>query len=180
LVPKYRENQLSPSPGNTWDSCDVEARIGRKSTRWSTQHPRQLGHQDAWGTKSRTGRKNEENYLSLVSHGMGHLGQKYARDADQPVWRKSVHFRRFGDICPRQSGTVGKKVRGGRELAGSAETEDFHFGHRGQKYARDAKRQKSREQMESYHVSSLQTGTRKPESSGSEIFVPGSLGHPGQ
>ncbi|KAH9289805.1 hypothetical protein KI387_033922, partial [Taxus chinensis] len=34
--------------------------------------------------------------------------------------------------------------------------------------------------MESRHVSSPQTGTRKPESSGSGIFVPDGLGHPDQ
>ncbi|KAH9322148.1 hypothetical protein KI387_016787, partial [Taxus chinensis] len=54
------------------------------------------------------------------------MEQKYTRDADQPVWHKSVHFGRFRDICPRQSKTVGTKVHGGRELADSAETGDFH------------------------------------------------------
>ncbi|KAH9297659.1 hypothetical protein KI387_029341, partial [Taxus chinensis] len=41
------------------------------------------------------------------------MGQKYAKDADRPVWRKSVHFRRARRICPRQSGTVGTKVHRG-------------------------------------------------------------------
>ncbi|KAH9291340.1 hypothetical protein KI387_043470, partial [Taxus chinensis] len=57
------------------------------------------------------------------------MGQKYARDADRPVWHKSIHFRRSEEIFPRQSGTVGTEVRGGREPAGSAEIEDFHLGH---------------------------------------------------
>ncbi|KAH9324445.1 hypothetical protein KI387_004623, partial [Taxus chinensis] len=82
---------------------------------------------------------------------LGQLGQKYARDADRPVWRKSVHFGRFGDICPRQFGIVGTKVRGGREPADSAETRDFRLGHLGQKYAWGAKSRKSREKMESRH-----------------------------
>ncbi|KAH9319741.1 hypothetical protein KI387_021510, partial [Taxus chinensis] len=56
----------------------------------------------------------------------GHPGQKYARDTDRPIWRKSVHFGRFGDICPRRSRTSGPKVRGGREPADSAEIGDFH------------------------------------------------------
>ncbi|KAH9305339.1 hypothetical protein KI387_009743, partial [Taxus chinensis] len=55
----------------------------------------------------------------------GHPGQKYAKGADRPVWRKAVHFGRAGDICSRRSGTVRPRVRRGREPAGSAETEDF-------------------------------------------------------
>ncbi|KAH9330675.1 hypothetical protein KI387_002783, partial [Taxus chinensis] len=61
----------------------------------------------------------------------GHSGQKYAEDADRPVWCKSVHFGRVGEICPRQSGTVGTKVRGGREPPGSAETGNFRLGQLG-------------------------------------------------
>ncbi|KAH9322418.1 hypothetical protein KI387_017057, partial [Taxus chinensis] len=64
---------------------------------------------------------------------MGQLGQRYAKDADWPVKRKSVHFGRFGEICPRQSGTVGTKVRGGHEPAESVETEDFRTGTSGPK-----------------------------------------------
>ncbi|KAH9301818.1 hypothetical protein KI387_013401, partial [Taxus chinensis] len=37
------------------------------------------------------------------------------KDADRPVWCKSVHFRRFGSICPRQFGTSGPKIREGRK-----------------------------------------------------------------
>ncbi|KAH9325896.1 hypothetical protein KI387_006074, partial [Taxus chinensis] len=110
----------------------------------------------------------------------GQLGQKYARDADRPVWRKSVHVSWFREICPRQSRTVATRVRGGRKPAGSAETEDFCLGHLGQKYAWDVKSRRSREQMKSCHVSSSQRATGKPESGGLEKFVPGSLGHSGQ
>ncbi|KAH9294140.1 hypothetical protein KI387_040656, partial [Taxus chinensis] len=60
--------------------------------------------------------------LSLASLSLGQLGQKYAKDADQPVWRKSVHFGWFGDICPRQFGTFGTKVRGGHEMPGGPQT----------------------------------------------------------
>ncbi|KAH9312008.1 hypothetical protein KI387_027043, partial [Taxus chinensis] len=56
---------------------------------------------------------------------LGNLQQEYVKDADRPVWCKLVHFRWFGEICPRQSGTVGTRVRRGREPAGSAEIEDF-------------------------------------------------------
>ncbi|KAH9293410.1 hypothetical protein KI387_041385 [Taxus chinensis] len=66
---------------------------------------------------------------------MGHPGQKYVKDVDQPVWRKSVHFKWFRDICPRQSGTVGIEVRGGRKPTDLAEIEDFNLGHPGQNYA---------------------------------------------
>ncbi|KAH9312056.1 hypothetical protein KI387_027091, partial [Taxus chinensis] len=145
------ENRLSPSPGGPWDSWDVGARISRKAARWSMQHLGQLGRQDAWGVKSRTGRRNEENCLSLVSQSEGHPGQKYVKGTDRPVWCKAVHFGRAGEICPRQSRTVGPRVRGGREPAGSAETEDFHLGHPGQKYARDAKTRKSHQRIRTGH-----------------------------
>ncbi|KAH9331192.1 hypothetical protein KI387_003300, partial [Taxus chinensis] len=59
-------------------------------------------------------------------------GQKYAKDVDRSVWHKAVHFGRFEKICPRQSGTVGTKLLGGREPADLAETEDFRLGHPGQ------------------------------------------------
>ncbi|KAH9322152.1 hypothetical protein KI387_016791, partial [Taxus chinensis] len=52
---------------------------------------------------------------------MGQPGQKYTKDTDRPIWRKSVHFRLFRDICPRHSGTVGTRVRGGCKPVGSAE-----------------------------------------------------------
>ncbi|KAH9294039.1 hypothetical protein KI387_040760, partial [Taxus chinensis] len=51
----------------------------------------------------------------------------YARDANRPKSRQTVRIGRSGDIFPRQPGTVGTKVRGGRELADSAETGDFHL-----------------------------------------------------
>ncbi|KAH9306797.1 hypothetical protein KI387_011201, partial [Taxus chinensis] len=41
------------------------------------------------------------------------------------------------EFFPGQSGTVGTKVRGGREPAGSAKTENFRLGHPGQKDAWD-------------------------------------------
>ncbi|KAH9289931.1 hypothetical protein KI387_034048, partial [Taxus chinensis] len=82
---------------------------------------------------------------------LGHPGQKYARDADRPVWRKSVHFGRLRDICPRQSGIAGPKVCRGREPTDSPKTGDFHPGQLGQKDAEDAKIRKSRERMESRH-----------------------------
>ncbi|KAH9308414.1 hypothetical protein KI387_036325, partial [Taxus chinensis] len=82
---------------------------------------------------------------------LGQLDQKYAEDADRPVWRKSVHFRRYGENCPKHSRTVGIKLHGGNEPAGSAEIEDFRLGHLGQKYAQDAKSRRSREQMGSCH-----------------------------
>ncbi|KAH9305237.1 hypothetical protein KI387_009641, partial [Taxus chinensis] len=83
---------------------------------------------------------------------LGQLGQKYVEDADRPVWRKSVHLRRFGEICPRQSRIVGTRVCGGCEPASLAKTENFHLGHLGQKYARDVESRKSRERMEMCHV----------------------------
>ncbi|KAH9294672.1 hypothetical protein KI387_038260, partial [Taxus chinensis] len=55
----------------------------------------------------------EKSSKSFVSRGLGQPGQKYAWDANRPICRKTVHFGRFGDICPRQSGTVGTKVREG-------------------------------------------------------------------
>ncbi|KAH9325371.1 hypothetical protein KI387_005549, partial [Taxus chinensis] len=51
------------------------------------------------------------------------------------------------------------------------------LGHPGQKYARDARSRKNRQRMESRHVSSPQTGTRKPESAEAGDFH---LGHLGQ
>ncbi|KAH9315924.1 hypothetical protein KI387_024551, partial [Taxus chinensis] len=66
---------------------------------------------DSWDAKSRIGRKRKKLPKSFVPGSPGQLGQRYTRDADRPVWRKSVHFGWFGDICPGQSGTVGTEVR---------------------------------------------------------------------
>ncbi|KAH9293756.1 hypothetical protein KI387_041041, partial [Taxus chinensis] len=87
----------------------------------------------AVGTSGRTGREKVnrpkvEKIAKFCFTRFGTLGQKYARDANRPVWRKSVHFGWFGDICPRQFGTSGPKVRGGREPAGLAEIGDRQFG----------------------------------------------------
>ncbi|KAH9298933.1 hypothetical protein KI387_030615, partial [Taxus chinensis] len=75
----------------------------------------------------------------------------YARDANRPKSRKEARIGRFGDICPRQPGTVRTKVREGHEPADSAETGDFRLVQLGQKYAWDTKSRKSRERMESRH-----------------------------
>ncbi|KAH9299239.1 hypothetical protein KI387_030921, partial [Taxus chinensis] len=56
----------------------------------------------------------EKNRLSLASCGLGQPGQKYAWDANRSICRRTIHFKRFGDICPKQSETVGMKVREGR------------------------------------------------------------------
>ncbi|KAH9318093.1 hypothetical protein KI387_019862, partial [Taxus chinensis] len=109
-----RESAEKP-PGslrNTWDSWDIGMHGVRKAD-------------SAEGGK---------NCLSLASGSQGQLGQEYT---DRPVWRKSVHFGRVRKICPRQSRTVGTRVRRGCELAGLAKIEDFHLGHPGRKYARD-------------------------------------------
>ncbi|KAH9297389.1 hypothetical protein KI387_029071, partial [Taxus chinensis] len=42
-------------------------------------------------------------------------GQLGHRDANRPIRQQTVYFRWFGDICPRQSGTVGTNVCAGCE-----------------------------------------------------------------
>ncbi|KAH9299077.1 hypothetical protein KI387_030759, partial [Taxus chinensis] len=52
------------------------------------------------GRENPNWRKEGKNCLSLVSCGLGHPDQKYARDVDRLVWRKSVHFGGSGIFVP--------------------------------------------------------------------------------
>ncbi|KAH9301650.1 hypothetical protein KI387_013233, partial [Taxus chinensis] len=80
--------KIPGGPRSNWDIWDIGTRGTQKA--------------DSAG-------KMGKNCLSLASLSPGQLGQKYVKDMDRPVWRKSVHIGRFGEICPRQSRTVGTR-----------------------------------------------------------------------
>ncbi|KAH9319704.1 hypothetical protein KI387_021473, partial [Taxus chinensis] len=109
---------------------------------------------DIWavGTRgTRTGRKSEGQSIfggseKFVPGSLGQLGQKYVEDANRLVRLKEETF------VPSS------------------------LGHPGQRDAEDTKSRKSRQRMESRHVCSSQTGTRRPESAETRDFRLGQLG----
>ncbi|KAH9321736.1 hypothetical protein KI387_016375, partial [Taxus chinensis] len=90
----------------------------------------------------------------------------YVKDADQPIWRKSVHFGRFKS--PRQSGTVGYAEDANQLVRLKQRT--FVWDIWAKSTRGDAESRRSREPIKSCHVSSTQRGTGKPKSGGSEKF----------
>ncbi|KAH9308974.1 hypothetical protein KI387_036885, partial [Taxus chinensis] len=103
---------------------------------------------------------------------LNHLRPKDSEKAERPVSRKTVKFQA---VQRNLSQTVQESWDEGmwrKQTTWIGRNRELSFGTSGQKYVWDAKSRKSREPMESCHVSSPQRGTRKPESGGSEIFVP--------
>ncbi|KAH9301940.1 hypothetical protein KI387_013523, partial [Taxus chinensis] len=155
-----------------WNSWDIWARIGRKTARQSAEQ-RDSRDRGTRETRKFGSAEGEENRLTAERHSWDIWAVNFrtnAKDANHPdrPKRRTFTLSSLGHLGHENVKDANRPVQ--------PKQRTFVQGHPGQKYARDADSRRNREPITLRHVSSSERGTEKPESGGSEVFVPDSTG----